>query len=271
LGDQPRRPGSTRLPITVTEENVAPQLEEKVARPVPRVRTPVGMPAPPPTVIINDGDRQSRDDIERVAEIDRIERERAQLLVELQDVKQENRLLRETTPTVVFPPPPSIPPPPAHKAAPASGDLKVFEDDGLKAIERAIVGSRLGRAAIGLGVLIALAWNAFNMVRADEPKQKTESLQARLSQTEQISTKDAEAQALERERNLRRWRATVCYMKQLRGAVARQGLDLPSLPPGGIKALRLGDEDPNRPGPPRFVAEEKCPDFPDLPPDVGSE
>jgi hypothetical protein len=65
-------------------------------------------------------------------------------------------------------------------------------------------------------------------------------------------------------------RAIECWAKQLRGASRRQGLDLPSLPPGGITAFKLGDEDPNKPGPPRFVAVEKCPDFPPLPPDMAA-
>ena len=93
---------------------------------------------------------------------------------------------------------------------------------------------------------------------------------ARLSQNEQMSADDLKAQALKSDRDLRRARAEYCYFKQIRGALQRQGLDLQSLPAGGVKALRLGDDDPNRPGVPRFVAEEKCPDYPPLPPELAA-
>jgi hypothetical protein len=126
----------------------------------------------------------------------------------------------------------------------------------------------MGRVSVALGIALALAWNAFNSARVRVPEQKVDAVQARQQQNEQLSSKELEAQVLERERNLQRWRAVFCWAKQLRGASARQGLDLPSLPPGGINALRLGEEDPNRPGPPRFVADEKCPDFPPLPPQI---
>lgn len=255
--DPPRRqPSQTRLPITVIEKNVAPQLQ--TAQRVARKPTPVGMPAPPH---VEEQDRQSYDDIEHVAEVERLERERAQLLAELQDAKQENRLLRETAPTVVFPPP-SIPPPGEPRAPKIDS-----ESPDIKAIEKAILKSRLGRTVIGIGVLVAIGWNAFNTVRSTIPLQKAEAVQARVAQNEQASTKDIEARTLERERAQQRDRAYYCFFKQLRGASARNGLDLPSLPPGGVRALKLADEDPNRPGPPRFVAEEKCPDLPPLPPE----
>lgn len=141
-------------------------------------------------------------------------------------------------------------------------EVKIAED--VKGLERALVRSRWGRGAVAVGVLLALAWNAFNSVRQRAPEQKVAAVQERLQQNERLS----EQQALERDRNLRRMRAIECWAKQLRGAVQRQGLDLQSLPPGGVTAFKLGDEDPNRPGPPRFVSVEKCPDFPPLPPDI---
>jgi len=222
------------------------------------------MPAPPP---VTEGDRLSHDDLDHVLEVQRMEQERALLLVKLQDAQQENRLLRETAPTVVFPPAASIPPPttnPSH--APAAIQQAVVEGD-IEQLQKAVIKSKLGRFAITLGVMLALGWNAFNTQRIAVPTQKAEAVQARQAQTDQLSAKEIEQRALESERNYLRWRAVYCYLKQLRGASARQGLDLPSLPPGGVKALRLGDEDPNRPGPPRFVAEEVCPEFPALPPE----
>jgi hypothetical protein len=257
-----RKPSQSRFAQTVIEQNVAPPPEEKllVAAPMPRAQTPIGMPAPP-AVHEEEEERQSYDNVEHVLEMQKLERERAQLLAQLQDAKQENRLLRETTPTVVFPPPPSIPP---------AAETKIIVSDppvDIKALQKAVLKSRAGRAAITLGILAALCWNAYNTVRVDVPIKKAEAAQARIAQTEQLSAEEIKNRAIESERNYQRWRAVYCYIKQLRGASARQGLDLPSLPPGGVKALRLGDEDPNRPGPPRFVAEEVCPEFPALPPE----
>jgi hypothetical protein len=189
-------------------------------------------------------------------EVERLERERVQLLVKLQDKEQENRLLRETAPTVVFPPP-SIPP-----AAPVP--VIHSEPMDVKAIEKAISGGRLGKAAIGIGVLVALGWNAFNSVRS--APEKVEAVQARVTQSEQQRDQKLIQDTLERQRTLQALRAIACWGKQLRGASARQGLDLPSLPPGGVTALRLDQGDPSKP--PAFVASEKCPDFPQLPPEL---
>jgi len=196
---------------------------------------------------------------------ERLERERAELLAELQDKAQENLRLREMTPTLVFPPQ-SVPPATVVESEEDLVDLKTSLD--IEAIEKRLASSRLGKAAVAIGVLVALGWNAFNQVRADVPAQKVEAVRARLAQNEQMSSKELEAQAIERDRALRRERAEYCYFKQIRGAIQRQGLDLSSLPPGGVTAFRRGDDDPNRPGPPRFVAEEKCPDFPPLPPEL---
>ncbi len=267
MGDPPRRPLSK--PIHVIEQNVAPPREEKLltAQPVPRTHTPIGMPAPPAVAAEIERERESYDDLEHVLEVERLERSRAELLAKLQDAEQENRLLREIAPTVVFPPP-SIPPPGEQKPKPMVEAAPL----DIKTIEKLVVNSRLGKAAITCGILLALVWNAFNSVRATEPAQKVEAMRARVAQNEQMSGKELEAQTLERDRALRRERAEYCYFKQIRGAILRQGLDLPSLPPGGVTALRLGDDDPHRVtgSSPHFVAEEKCPDFPPLPPELAA-
>lgn len=244
---------------------------------VPRKPTPVAMPAPPAAPL----ERESHDDLEHVMEVERIERERALLLVRLQDAEQaaeeanaakEAALLEASqlrVPTVAFPPTSVPPPAPASpESNPSLIEIKTARD--IKKLEKAIVGSRLGRGAVTVGIMLALAWNAFNSVRQRAPEQKVAAVQERLQQNERLSGKELEAQVLDRERNLRRWRAVECWARQLRGASQRQGLDLPSLPPGGVTAFKLGDEDPNKPGPPRFVATEKCPDFPALPPDIDS-
>jgi hypothetical protein len=260
MADPPqRRPFSqTRLPITVIEENIAPPREEKllVAAPVARKPTPVGMPAPPH----DEEERQSYDDIEHVTLVDRLERERAQLLAELQDTKQENRLLRETAPTVVFPPP-SIPPPPERQKAPVTESAPM----DVKALEKALLHSRLGRGAVGLGILASFAWNAFNSVHAAAPE-RVDAVQARVSQSEQERDRKLVEDALERQRTLAALRALRCWGQQVRGALRRQGIDLQTLPAGGVTALRLDQGDPTKP--PAFVVEEKCPDFPQLPPEA---
>lgn len=274
MADPPQRqPSKSRFATTVIEKNEAPPPREVVtAKPVPRVPTPVGMPAPPHAPE-PDTDRQSYDDLEHVLQLEKLERERAQLLAKLQDseeraagAERERDRLREQAPVAIFPPE-SIRPP---KPAPVEVQQAVIEGD-IERIQKAVVKSRLGRGAITLGVLLALGWNAFNSARIAVPTQKAEAIQARQAQTEHLSAEDIKQRTLESERNYQRWRATYCALKQLRGASARQGLDLPSLPPGGVKALRLGDEDPNRPGPPRFVAEEVCPEFPALPPETRSQ
>lgn len=249
----------------MTEEIAAPQL---TAQPVPRKQTSAGMPAPPPeaALVLEEGDRQSHDDIEHVLEVERIERERAELLAQNQDLKQENALLRETAPTVVFPPE-SIPPPaPVPSKPPDEFELLKTNLD-IKNIEKVLVKTGWARKATVVGVLLAMAWNAFNTYRSLVPEKKVDGLQARVTQNEQLSEKDITERVLEKQRTLQALRALECWGKQTRGGFQRQGLDLPSLPAGGIKALKLGDEDPNRPGPPRFIAEEKCPDFPKLPPE----
>ncbi len=272
MGDPPhRQPSKSRFATTVIEQNEVPRPSDGdlvAVSPVPRKQTVNGMLAPP--TVEMDGDRQSRDDLEHVMQLEKLERERAALLAKLQDseelrqqVERERDRLREQAPAAIFPPG-SIRPPPSP---PAAVQRAVIEGD-IERIQKAVVKSKLGRGAIALGVAVALGWNAFNTARLAVPTQKAEAVQARQAQTEQLSAEDIKQRALESERNYLRWRATYCYLKQLRGASARQGLDLPSLPPGGVKALRLGDEDPNRPGPPRFVAEEVCPEFPALPPET---
>jgi hypothetical protein len=227
-----------------------------VAYPLPRKQTPIGMPAPPAPSAEK---RRSHDDLEHVLEIERLERERAKLLVELQDSQQENRLLRETAPTVIFPPP-SVPPS-DPKPRPR---IEVTSETPAK---RYALSHRLMQLATGFGIFIAIAWNAFNSYRS--APEKVEALSAQARQSKRQREDEAVARALADRRTLEALRAAHCYFKQLRGASARQGLDLPSLPPGGVKALRLADDDPNRPGPPKFVAEEPCPPFPPLPPDIG--
>jgi hypothetical protein len=269
----PRKPSQSRFATTVIEQNAGPVRDSGVlvAPPVARKPTPVGMPAPPPPPII---DRASHDDIDHVLELERLERERAVLMVRLQESEQatasaqrEAEQLR--TPTAAFPPV-SVPPAPPQEPSTTPSLMEIKAAADIKSLEKAVVSSRLGRNAIVLGILLALAWNAFNSVRQRAPEQKVAAVQERLQQNERLSGKELEAQVLERERNLRRWRAVECWARQLRGASQRQGLDLQSLPPGGVTALKLGDEDPNKPGPPRFVAGEKCPDFPALPPDVAA-
>lgn len=238
MGDPPRR-RPTNPNIRVREENVAPQ--------VPRP----------------DEARVSLDDAEHVRELERLERERAQLLAKLKDAEQENKLLRETTPTVVFPPP-SIPPP---AAVPASPVVTSSAPADIKAIEKAIIGSKIGRRLVAIGIALGLIWNAFNTVRQQVPIQKAEQAAARTQQNEQLSAQESERLALERQRTLQALRAIRCWAKQTRGGFQRQGLDLTSLPSGGIRVLRVAQEDPNRPGPPTFIVDEKCPDFPELPPE----
>ncbi len=273
--DPPRKTGQSRFASTVIEQNTGPVREDGVlvAPPVARKPTPVGMPAPPPTPPV---DRQSHDNIAHVLEVERLERERAQLLVQLQEAEQakdaaEREASQLRAPVAPFPPL-SVPPPRAKTPPvppPTPHEVKVMSD--IEALEKVVISSRLGRVATVIGIALALVWNAFNSARVRVPEQRVDAVQARQQQNEQLSSKELEAQALERERNIQRWRAVFCWAKQLRGASARQGLDLTSLPPGGVKALRLGDEDPNRPGPPRFVAEEKCSDFPPLPPDIATQ
>src|SRR5262245_31724080 len=108
MGDPPKRtPTAPRLPRVVVEENAVPPRGDHlpVAAPIARKQTPIGMPAPPANGPDSDGDRQSHDDLEHVLEVERLERDRAKLLADLQDAQAENRLLREIGPAVVFPPP----------------------------------------------------------------------------------------------------------------------------------------------------------------------
>jgi len=257
--DPKRTQSQSRFATTVIEENVAPPPRPlPVAPPIPRVPTPVGMPAPPHVL----PGRESHDDLEHVLEIERLERERIALLVKLQDsegartlAEREARQLR--VPVSVFPPP-SIPPKPAPTTTIESSATD------LKAIENAVIKSRLGRFAIICGICLALGWNAFNSVRAASPE-KVAAVQERVTQRDKAQDEKLVRDALEKQRTLAALRATYCWGQQLRGASARQGLDLPSLPPGGVTALRLDQGDPSKP--PAFVAAEKCPDFPPLPPE----
>lgn len=245
MAEPPRKKRDpTPPPINVVEENVAPQLLK--AQPVQRSRTPAGMLAPP----IEPPDRKSYDDLEHIATVDRLERERVELLA-------ENRRLREQAPTFIFPPqsvPPSADPSekPPIEVAPTPHPSEKFR-----------VHQRIKQIATGLGVGVAIAWNAFNSYRSTP--EKVEAVQTRLNQSEQQRTEEITQRVLKDQREAQRWRAVACWAKQLRGASQRQGLDLPSLPGGGVKALRLDQGDPSKP--PAFVAEEKCPDFPPLPPD----
>lgn len=261
MGDPPKRPGTQpRLPRVAVEESRTPPTGEplRVALPIGRKPTPVAMPAPPANPPAEE--HQSYDDIEHVLEMEKLERERAVLLAKLQDSESENRLLRETAPTVIFPPP-SVPP-----AAPQPKPVPV-ELGAPSSSKKAVLGHRLTQLATGAGIFVAIAWNAFNSYRAQP--EKVEAVQARVAQSEQQRDKAIASATLERQRTLRALRSTECMFKQVRGALQRQGLDLTSLPAGGIKVLKLADEDPNRPGVPRFIAEEKCPDFPQLPPETG--
>lgn len=266
--ERPHKPSQSRFATTVIEQHAGPVRDGGVlvAPPVARKPTPVGMPAPPAPPV----ERASHDDIERVQEAERFDRERAALLVRLQDAEEEALAARREAeqlrvPVASFPPPVPKTPPPRPSL------LEIQQAADLKALEKALLGSKWGKSAIAIGVLVALAWNAFNSVRQRAPEQKVAAVQERLQQNERLSTTELQAQALERDKNLRRMRAMQCWAQQLRGASQRQGLDLPSLPPGGVTALKLGDEDPNKPGPPRFVAGEKCPDFPPLPPDTATQ
>lgn len=255
-----RQPSASRLPRVIEKDGREKRTSLPVAPPVARKQTPIGMPAPPANA--PDSDRQSHDDLDHVLEIERLERQRAQLLAKTQDLEQENRLLRETAPTVIFPPP-SVPPS-DPKPAPKP-KVEVASDPPSK---RYALSHRLTQLATGLGIFVAIAWNAFNSYRS--APEKVEALDAQARQGKRQREEEAVARALADKRNLAALRALHCYAKQLRGASARQGLDLPSLPPGGVKALRLADDDPNRPGPPKFVAEEVCPEFPQLPPDIST-
>lgn len=247
-----RKP-SQRFAQTVVEENAAPSHKDGLATTtaVPRKPTPVGMPAPP----VN---RQSHDDLDHVLQIEKLERERAQLLAHLQDTKGELReaktaLLREKAPTAIFPPP-SIPPPPNKKP-----DLKPDPPPA-----PAPVGHQLRAFATAAGIAFAIGWNAFNSYRS--APEKVEAVQARVTQNEQTKSEDVKLQVLKDQRTMQALRALHCWGQQTRGAFARQGVDLSSLPPGGITVKRLDQGEPGKP--PAFLVDEKCPDFPQLPPDT---
>jgi hypothetical protein len=259
-----RKPSLPRFATKVIEQNEAPQL---VAKPVSRKQTEMGMPAPPPTANEeHEAERQSYDDIEQVARIDQLERERAQLLVKLQDKEQEVALLREIAPTVVFPPDSTPPPAPVPSKPPDEFELLKANLE-IEKIEKTLVKSGLARKAMAIGIFLAIGWNAFNSYRARLPEKKVDGLQARVTQNEQLTERDVTERVLEKQRTLQALRAFECWGKQMRGGFQRQGLDLPALPAGGITVYRIGDEDPNHPGPPKFIATEKCPDFPRLPPE----
>jgi len=260
LGEPPRRqPSQSRLTHPVIEQNVAPpQREVLVARPVPRKQTPVAMPAPPPA--LPSGRPQSHDDLERVTEVERLERERAQLAAELQDARQENSLLRETAPTVIFPPP-SIPPSdprppkiPVESVAPVS-------------TKKYVLSQRLMHLATALGIFGSIAWNAFNSYRTRNSPEKVDAVEVRVNQGERTRASEIAAVALERQRTLQALRASECMFRQIRGAIQRQGLDLTSLPAGGVEVVKIAPEDPNRPGVPAFITKEQCTPFPRLPPE----
>lgn len=231
-----------------------------VAAPVPRKQTPIAMPAPPAAVTIEEKDRESYDDLEQIARIDKVERERIQLLAKNQDLEQENRLLREMAPTHPFPPP-SIPPP-----ASASTPTNSVPPIDIKALEKQLRKGGWDTRAVKLGIFLAIVWNAFNSYRSLVPEKKVDNIQARVTQNEKLSEKEITERVLIDQRNLQALRAMQCWGRQLRGGFQRQGLELPSLPAGGITVFKVSD-DPALPGPPKFVATEGCPEFPKLPPD----
>lgn len=256
MAEEPRKSSKSRFATTVIEKNET--MPALTAATMPRKETPVGMPAPPAP----SAPRTSSDDIERVQEQDRFERERVKLLLEKQELEEENARLRKEQRTEVFPPVVSIPPPPAPPT------VSSIPADEIEKIKKQIVKSKMGRAAVTLGVLAALALGAFNSARVLVPIQKSEATQARLEQTEKVTEESLRRKLENDQRTLQALRALHCYAKQTRGGFQRHGLDLTSLPPGGIKVVRLAEEDPNRPaGPPRFIVDEKCPDFPKLPPE----
>ena len=214
------------------------------------------MPAPP-------ANRQSHDDIESVIEMDRLERARVQLLLKQRELEEENARLRKERPVEVFPPQsvPPFPPPPGTPQIIVS-DVSELDFEKLK---KQVAKSAWGKRAITFGVCAALALGAFNMTRSAIPIQKAAATQARLEQTEKLTEDQLRARIKQEEQTLAALRASSCYFKQIRGALQRQGLDLTSLPGGGIKVTRIAEDDPNRVGAPRFIVEEKCPDFPQLP------
>ena len=168
------------------------------------------------------------------------------------------------------PTPTAMPAPPANRQS--HDDIEsVIEKDRLERervqllLKKQIAKSTWGKRAIGLGVCAALALGAFNSARSIIPIQKAEATQARLAQSEKVTEDQLRARIKQEEQTLAALRASNCYFKQIRGALQRQGLDLTSLPGGGIKVTRVADDDPNRVGAPRFIVEEKCPDFPQLP------
>lgn len=267
MGDLTRKPSQSRFATTVVEQNAGPIRDGGVlvAPPVTRKATPVAMPAPPPTSVAPG----SHDDMERVLEVERLERERATLLAQLQEAQAEVAATKAEAdqlrvPVASFPPEPKVP----AAAAPTPSLLEIKNAADLKQLHKAVVRSSFGKTAVTFGILLALALNGYNLARTRAPEQKVAAVQERLQQNEKLTTEELGIRIREHENNLRRMRALQCWVKQLRGASQRQGLDLPSLPPGGVTVFKMGDEDPNRPGPPRFVVVEICPDFPPLPPDL---
>ena len=61
--------------------------------------------------------------------------------------------------------------------------IEIKTEADIKKLEKAIMISRLGRGAITAGIVIALAWNAFNSVRQKVPEQKVEAVRERQKQT----------------------------------------------------------------------------------------
>lgn len=244
MADETRKPSKSRFATNIVEKDASVQ---KMIPPRP------ALPNSP-----------SSDDIERVEELDRLERERVKLLLEKQELEQENARLRKEGRTEVFPPI-SIPPAPVAPQIVISeaGDLDIAK------LKKLIARSPWGRRAVVVGILAALAWNAFNTARSMVPIQKSEATQARVEQNEKLSEEKIQKAFQKDQITMQALAALRCYAKQTRGGFQRQGLDLTSLPSGGIKVTRVGEEDPNRVGAqPRFIVEEKCPDFPKLPDDT---
>lgn len=218
-------------------------------------RRPLGAPPPLPP-----RPSESLDDIHQVLNQDRLEKERVQLLLEKQELEEENARLRKEARVEVYPPVVSVPPPPATPTVTISS-----APIDIARLEKQLAKSKIGKAAMTIGVLVAIGWNAFNTARSMVPIQKSEATQARLTQTEKVTEESLRAQIEKDARTLQALRALHCYAGQARAGFQRQGLDLTSLPSGGITIVRLGDDDANRPGAPKFMAKEICPEFPKLP------
>lgn len=189
--------------------------------------------------------------------MDAWERERVLTLAEIQDLRQENDRLRQLAqPTIAFPPAPSVPPS-GPKPAPAT--TATITDPPKRH-------ARWKETAIGLGIAAAMGWNAFLSHKTLPKADKVDAVAARQKQNEQQASERAVEEALARQERELLVKVMRCWGQQLRGASQRNGLDLPSLPAGGITVKKLAAEDPNRPGAPAFIVADPCPQLPDTKP-----